>query len=74
MTIDDKIRAALKDGPMERYDVAMTIWPVGSRAWNYSSNGGPPGWVMPMGKVIKRMRLVQFDNRHGRRMLALPRE
>ena len=73
MTIDDKIRAALKDGPMERYDLAAMLWPLDSRAWNYSSNGGPPGWVLPLGKVVKRMRLVQSEDRHGRRMLSLPR-
>lgn len=65
--LDDRIRAALSNGPLYTYDLAEILWPCRKcpKAWRYQSNGGPPGWVLPLGKSIKSMSLaVSWDSSH----------
>ena len=72
--LDDRIRDALADGPMEQYDLAREVWPPDDypRAWRGAISGGPPGLVLPLGRAIKRMGLVTwFQDR--RKIVALPR-
>jgi hypothetical protein len=75
MKLDDRIRDALQDGPLDTYSLAGIVWPTEQfpRAWNYQSNGGPPGWVLPLGKAIKRMGLETYRRDHMR-VVRLPRE
>lgn len=73
VSLDDRIRAALKaKGRMFTHDLARIVFPEDEypRAWNYASQGGPAGWVMTMGKAIKRMGLKSTFDRDGRRLVS----
>lgn len=65
--------AALRAASVVTYELAEIIWPhdTHSKAWKYQSNGGPPGWVMPLGKAIKWMGL-RTEYKNGRK-LVFPR-
>jgi hypothetical protein len=72
--LDDRIRKALANGPLDSYALANLVWPqkTYAKAWRYQSNGGPPGWVLPLGKAIKRMNLQTWHKFNPRRkMVAL---
>lgn len=71
-TLDDRIRAALAKGPLDSYALAAILWPADSKAWRCSSNGGPPGWVLPLGKAIKRLKLV-VSYAGKKKIIQLPR-
>jgi len=56
-----RIVDALAKQPRQRmsyYDLGAAMWPphLCPRAWNYSSNGGPYGWAMPLGKALRELR------------------
>ena len=49
----------LEHGGVLRYDaLAYKLWPPEKfpKAWRYSSNGGPHGWCMPLGKALRILR------------------
>ena len=72
LTMYDRAVIALRDGPLEWYVLGRTLWPPENcpHAWNYSSNGGPPAWVRTMGKIIKRLKLLDYQDKHNRRMIG----
>jgi hypothetical protein len=43
---------------MHYNELGHLMWPpeTSPKAWRYSSNGGPPGWCMPMGKALRALR------------------
>jgi len=56
-----RIVDALKAAPRARmpyHDLAAHLWPHDEhpRAWRYSSNGGPHGWAMPLGRALRELR------------------
>lgn len=55
-----RIVAALEKMPGRRadwYDLGRMLWPIDKhpRAWNYSSNGGPPGWTMSLSRAVSQL-------------------
>lgn len=56
MKIADRIRKAYKPG-IEYTELMTSVFPsdVYPNAWNYSSNGGPPGCAMAFGRAIREM-------------------
>lgn len=55
-----RIVAALQKMPGRRadwYDLGRMLWPMDKhpRAWNYSSNGGPPGWAMSLSRAVAQL-------------------
>ena len=56
--IEQRIRKAM-DGHLQQryYDIMVEVFPTSQypRAWNYSSNGGPPGCAMAFNAAIRRM-------------------
>jgi len=54
--IAERMDAALKNGPLEYYDLARRVFPEDQypKAWRYQSNGGPPGLVMALSRAIDR--------------------
>ncbi len=64
--ITDRIRAAM-DGKrkMQYHDLMRAVFPHDQypRAWNYQSNGGPPGCAMAFGAALRRMGM--FDSGMG---------
>jgi hypothetical protein len=42
---------------MSYYDLGPALWPhhLFPRAARYSSNGGPPGWAMPLGRALREL-------------------
>ena len=54
------------------YDMGTALWPphLYPRAGMYSSNGGPPGWAMPLGRALRELTeagiLHETRHRHGR--------
>ena len=55
-----KIVEALATAPklcMDYHDLGRKLWPPEQhpKAWNYSSNGGPPGWAMPLGRALSEL-------------------
>ena len=63
--IKERIQDAFKSGERELhfYDLAARVFPENEypKAWRYSSNGGPPGCAMALGRAIREMGL---DVRH----------
>lgn len=58
--LKQRIVDALLKAPNNRLcyqDLAGVLWPyeTNPKAWRYSSNGGPPGWAMPLGKALREM-------------------
>ncbi|OGT89259.1 MAG: hypothetical protein A2286_14125 [Gammaproteobacteria bacterium RIFOXYA12_FULL_61_12] len=43
---------------MSYHSLAYKLWPPEQhpKAWNYSSNGGPPGWAMPLGRALRELK------------------
>lgn len=56
MKIADRIRKAYQPG-IEYTDLMTAVFPSEEypRAWNISSNGGPPGCAMAFGRAIREM-------------------
>jgi hypothetical protein len=56
MKIADRIRKAYRPG-IGYTELMMAVFPPDDypRAWNYSSNGGPPGCAMAFGSAIREM-------------------
>lgn len=55
-----RIVAALGKMPGRRadwYDLGRMLWPMDAhpKAWNYSSNGGPPGWAMSLSRAVNQL-------------------
>lgn len=50
------------------YDLGDALWPphLYPNAGRYSSNGGPPGWAMPLGRALREMAAagVLHEKRH----------
>ena len=42
---------------MGYYEMGPALWPAHlyPRAARYSSNGGPPGWAMPLGRALREL-------------------
>ena len=55
--IVDALTAAPR-GRMPYHDLAEHLWPPEAhpRAWRYSSNGGPHGWAIPLGRALRELR------------------
>lgn len=57
---------------MSYYDMGPALWPAHlyPRAGTYSSNGGPPGWAMPLGRALRELSsagiLHETRHHHGR--------
>lgn len=54
------LEAALEKMPGRRadwYDLGRMLWPMDKhpRAWNCSSNGGPPGWAMSLSRAVSQL-------------------
>jgi hypothetical protein len=49
----DRIDAALKNGPMSFYDLAVALYPA-PKSHRCSSNGGPPGCYMTLSAALRR--------------------
>jgi hypothetical protein len=62
----DRIDALLTEAgrPLTTWELARKLWPPQekSRAWRVSSNGGPHGWVMPLGAAIRRGGFLRTSN------------
>lgn len=71
-SLDNRIIEALKNGPMERYEFARVVWPqtTHSQSWKYQSNGGPPAWVLSLGKASKRLGLQMWTGKGGVRFIS----
>jgi hypothetical protein len=56
MKIIDALTSS-KNGRMHYHDLARKLWPPDKhpRAWNYSSNGGPHAWCMPLGRALREL-------------------
>ena len=50
-----RIDAALADGPLSFYGLAMAIYPD-QKSWRYQANGGPPGCYMALSAALRRGR------------------
>lgn len=52
--------AAMPERRMRYSDLAYKLWPPEQhpKAWRYSSNGGPHGWVMPLGRALRELKAV----------------
>lgn len=50
--------AAMPARRMSYSDLAYKLWPPEQypKAWRYSSNGGPHGWAMPLGRALRELR------------------
>lgn len=50
--------AAMPARRMSYHELAIELWPPEqhAKAWRYSSNGGPPGWAMPLGRALRELR------------------
>jgi len=58
--LKSRIVAALAASPRRRMlypDLGDALWPADKfpRASRYSSNGGPPGWAMPLGRALREL-------------------
>jgi hypothetical protein len=58
--LKQRIVAALDARPRRRmnyHDLAEALWPpnLHPKAWNRSSNGGPCGWAMPLGRALREL-------------------
>jgi hypothetical protein len=75
MRLDDRIKTALQNGPLDTYRLADIVWPqeTHARSWRNQTNGGPPAWVLALGKAIRRLGL-RVDHRDGKKYLRLPDE
>ena len=72
-TLDERIMESINRARrLKVYDLALQVFPHDKfpRAWRYSSNGGPPGWVMPLGKAIKRLGLKTGIDGDGKRWVS----
>lgn len=54
--IKDRIRAHYRPG-IDYWDLLHAVFPriEYPRAWEYSSNGGPPGCAMAFGRALREM-------------------
>jgi len=43
---------------MHYYALAYKLWAPEQhpKAWNYSNNGGPHGWAMPLGRALRELK------------------
>jgi hypothetical protein len=53
-TLPDRIDVVMNGSPMTYGDIARSLWDSRSRAWCYSSNGGPPGCYMALSAALRR--------------------
>lgn len=76
LPLKDRIRAALVDGPKSYYQVMREVFPEEQfpRAFQQSSNGGPPGCAMAFGRALREMGINSYRaNGPGHGELRLPR-
>lgn len=69
----DRIDTALGGKRMIYHDLAMKLWPPGecNKAWNYQSNGGPPGCYMALSAGLRRGGYdVSFSNSGPSRVVS----
>ena len=77
--IKERIVAALNPtGTLNYRNLANEVFPAEDypNAWNYSSNGGPPGCYMALSSALRRMKgqvNVWWDE-YGSRFVTLLRE
>ncbi len=69
--LKQRIVGVLLNAPNNRlcyHDLAGTLWPheTNPKAWRYSSNGGPPGWAMPLGKALRELHEAGIAHAQGR--------
>ena len=59
---------AERGGSIGHHDLAKAIWPpaTSAKAWRYSSNGGPPGWAMSLGRVLGQLHRAGITQESGR--------
>lgn len=64
MTLNERIMAALANGPVNRIRLRTIVFPPNEHpnAHRYQTNGGPPGCVMAIGKALKRLKCKQCGN------------
>ena len=55
--IKQRILDALSNGKMTYADLSMKVFPHDKypKAWNYASNGGPPGCYMALSRALREM-------------------
>ena len=70
--IKDRIREAYEPG-INYYALMSAVFPVADypRAWNYSSNGGPPGCSMAFSRALREMGSSVTYGKSGRRVWGL---
>lgn len=59
--LKQRIVDLLASAPRQRmsyYELGRTLWPAHlyPKASRCSSNGGPPGWAMPLGRALRELR------------------
>lgn len=59
--LQQRIVDALQAAPgktLHYHQLATMLWPYDTcpKAWRYSSNGGPHGWAMPLGRALRQLR------------------
>lgn len=65
MTLLERMDAALLNGPLTYGELARRLWDPRSKAWRYSSNGGPPGCYMALSSGIRRGRFPTGSHECG---------
>lgn len=63
--IQERIRAAMRDGTRDYFKVLSRTFPAEQfpRAFRYQSNGGPPGCAMAFASALRAMGLMDLDRR-----------
>lgn len=68
--LKQRIVDALTEMPtrsMSYFSLACKLWPPEKhpKAWRYSSNGGPHGWAMPLGRALRELKdaKVAYESR-----------
>lgn len=71
--LKQRIVDALRAAPRQRvgyHALADHLWPSDTfpKAWRCSSNGGPPGWAMPLGRALRELREagIAHESHNGR--------
>ena len=72
--IEERLRAALKHGPLDYHTLARKVFPIEDmpRAWNYRAEGGPPGCYMVLTAALGRYGCHESFQPRGPSMIYPP--
>ena len=70
--IKQRIMDALTKRSMSYRELMEAVFPPDRypNAWNYSSNGGPPGCAMAFGRALRELGLGRRDGRYSIHQIA----